>query len=168
MKAAIIFTAILLPVLMLPPGYSKDNRTAAGLNSKGMHELEAGNNSAAADFFTRAIELDPSVKYYHNNLAAAYIRMKDYAAAEKHLLIALNMDPGYTRALSNMAVVMFRTGRYSDAYNYYMLAKKSDPSYAEKRFERRKVLARLKELSAENPGDRNLKRIILYIESSEE
>ena len=153
---------------MLCPVSAAEHRTAAELNSLGMQELEAGNNTAAAVYFRQAIELEPAEKHYYNNMAAACIRTGDFASAEKYLLIALNMDPAYTRALSNMAVVMFRTGRYSEAYKYYNLAKKSDPGYAAQRFERKKVLLRLKELSAENPGDRNLKRIILYIESSEQ
>ncbi len=149
--------------------YAADRTVSAEeLNSMGMDKLRAGNNIAAAGYFRKAITVDPSRKIYYNNLAAAYIRLEDYYKAEGQLLTAIAIDPDYTKALSNMSYVMFKTGRYSEAYSYYLRAKNSDPSYTEKRFERGRVLARLREQSLQNPDDKNLKKIILYLESKGE
>lgn len=168
MKVAVIITALLVPVILLHPVFSKDRLNADALNSKGMHELSVGNNSAAAEYFRQAIAADPLKKNYYNNLAAAYIRMKDYYNAEQQLKTALAIDPYYTKALSNMSVVLFRTGRYREAYEYYKRAEKSDPAYTNDRFEKKRVLTRMKEQSRENPDDENLKRIILQLEASGE
>ena len=64
-----------------------------------------------------------------------------------------------------MSVVLFRTGRYREAYEYYLRAKKTDPAYTAERFEKKRVLAGIKEQSRMHPDDENLKRIILYMES---
>jgi len=164
----ILLSALLATVLFIHPVYSKNRVNADDLNRKGMQELAAGNNSSAAEYFRIAITADPSKKNYYNNLAASYMRMNDYNNAEQQLNIAIAIDPGYTKALSNMSVVLFKTGRYREAYEYYMRAKKTDPTYASERFEKHRVLARLKEQSKRNPDDHNLKKIILQIESGSE
>ena len=168
MKAADIFILFLVSVILLQPAYSKERLNADYLNSMGMQELSAGNNDTAAGYFRKAITADPSKKNYYNNLAAAYIRMNDYYDAEQQLAVALTIDPYYTKALSNMSVVLFKTGRYRESYEYYIRAKKSDPSYTTERFGKSRVLLRLKEESRRNPDDKNLKRIILQIESDGE
>lgn len=154
----------MISVFILHPVYSKEGVSAEELNSKGMQELSSGNNSAASVYFIKAIAADPSKKYFYNNLAASYMRNNDYDNAEQQLAKALKIDPDYTKALSNMSVVLFKTGRYRGAYEYYMRAKKSDPAYTAGRFERRKVLARLKEQSKKNPQDQNLKQMIRRLE----
>ena len=154
-----LFTASVQPL------YAGRMLSADVLNSKGMSELKAGNNYAAAEYFRKAITADPSKKNYYNNLAAAYMRMHDYYNAEQQLYLAISLDPGYTKALSNMSVVLFRTGRYREAYEYYLRAKKTDPAYTAERFEKKRVLAGIKEQSRMHPDDENLKRIILYMES---
>lgn len=166
MKAAVIITTLLIQIILLQPVYSKDRLNADALNSKGMHELSEGHNSAAAEYFRQAIAADPLKKNYYNNLAAACIRMKDYYSAELYLKTALAIDPDYTKALSNMSVVLFRTGRYREAYEYYKRAEKSNPAYTNDRFEKNRVLTRMKEQSRENPDDENLKRIIMQLEAS--
>lgn len=168
MKVFRLLTAFIVPVILLHPVYSEVRLSADELNNKGMHELSAGNNGAAAEYFRQAIAADPLKKNYYNNLAAACIRMKDYYSAEQHLKTALAIDPNYTKALSNMSVVLFKTGRYREAYKYYKRAEKTDPLYTNERFEKNRVLSRLKEESSRNPDDQNLKLIIRQIESGSE
>ncbi|NLV69065.1 MAG: tetratricopeptide repeat protein [Spirochaetes bacterium] len=168
MKTSVLFVLLILSMVRINPAYTSEKLNAEFLNSRGMHELEAGNNRGAAEYFLQAIKANPSKKNYYNNLAAAYIRISDFYSAEQQLSIAITIDPNYTKALSNMSVVMFRTGRYKEAYEYYKRAEQSDPSYTGERFEKKRVLARLKEESKRNPDDRNLKIIIRQIESSGE
>ena len=166
MKVRGLITALLVLLVLIQAAYSKRGLTADDLNNKGMQELLSGNNSSAAEYFRKAIIEDPSKKNYYNNLAASYMRMNDFYNAERQLHIAIAIDPVYTKALSNMSVVLFKTGRYRNAYEYYIRAKNSDPLYTAERFEKNKVLTRLKEESRRNPEDQNLKRIILQLESS--
>lgn len=126
--------------------------------------LENGDNESASLYFMRAIAVDPSNKYYFNNMAASLMRRGDYAGAEKFLLCAIEIDDSYTRALSNMAVTLFHLGRYLESYSYYIRSLRSDSGYTESRFEKGRVEAAIKKLSGDRPQDKNLKRILEYLE----
>lgn len=168
LKIAAPAVLLILALIRVNPAYTGERLNAESLNSKGMHELEAGNNRAAAEYFLQAIKSDPSKKNYYNNLAAAYIRIRDYSRAEQLLSMAITLDPNYAKALANMSVEMFRTGRYKKAYEYYKRAEQSDPAYTGERFRKKRVLARLKEEAKSNPDDHSLKIMIKQIESSGE
>lgn len=133
-----------------------------------MDELRINNPDKAAEYFTQAISVDSKQKHYHNNLAAAYIRLGDYTKAEEHLKKALELDGSYARALSNMAVTLFHQGRYMESYNYYLLTKKADSEYSKERFNRKRVSLYIKKLSAGKPEDTELKRIKDFVESNVE
>ncbi|PKL17784.1 MAG: hypothetical protein CVV49_09375 [Spirochaetae bacterium HGW-Spirochaetae-5] len=139
--------------------------SSSSLNQKGMEELRSNHPDKAAEYFAQAISIDPKQKHYHNNLAAAYMRLGEYAKAEEHLKISLELDGGYARALSNMSVTLFHLGRYSESYHYYLLTKKADSAYSEKRFEKKRVSSYIKKLSEGKPEDEDLKRIKDYMES---
>ncbi len=128
-------------------------------NQRGLDELRAGSPEKAAEFFTRAVESDPLKKHYHNNLAAAYIRLGEYSRAELSLKNSLKLDGSYAKALSNMSVVLFHLGRYRESYRYYLKSKSADRDYTEKRFEPGRVSSAVNKLSSEKPGDRDLRRI---------
>jgi len=134
-------------------------------NQKGMDELYAGHPDRAAEFFIKAIAIDPGKKHYYNNLASAYMRMGEYLKAEEHLKKSLQLDSNYARALSNMSVTLFYLGRYRESYNYYLLTKKADREYTEKRFEKNRVSSVIKKLSDEKPDDEDLKKIKEYMDS---
>lgn len=141
---------------------------SSSFNQKGMEELRNNNPGKAAEYFLRAISADSKQKHYHNNLAAAYMRLGEYARAEDHLKISLELDSGYARALSNMSVTLFHLGRYRESYKYYLLTKKADSEYSEKRFEKKRVSSYIKKLSDGKPEDSDLKKIREYMESDAE
>jgi len=130
-----------------------------------MEELRNNHPDKAAEYFVQAISIDPKQKHFHNNLAAAYMRLGEYAKAEEHLKISLELDGGYARALSNMSVTLFHLGRYRESYHYYLLTQKADSVYSEKRFEKKRVSSYIKKLSEGKPEDEELKRIKDYMES---
>ena len=159
----IIFSAVLL-LVSIPAG-AEDS---SSFNRKGMDELRANHPDKAVEFFLKAISIDPGQKHYHNNLAAAYMRMGEYSKAEEQLKLSLQLDSNYARALSNMSVTLFHLGRYRESYSYYQAAKKADSEYSKERFDRKRVSSFIKKLSDEKPDDEDLKKIKEYIESGEE
>lgn len=142
--------------------------SSSSLNQKGMEELRSNHPDKAAEYFLRAITVDSKQKHYHNNLAAAYMRLREYAKAEECLKKSIELDSGYARALSNMSVTLFHLGRYRESYHYYLLTKKADSEYSEKRFEKKRVSLYIKKLSEVKPEDTELKKIKEYMESDAE
>jgi Tfp pilus assembly protein PilF len=130
-----------------------------------MDELRGNNPAKAAEFFLKAIAIDPGRKHFYNNLAAAYMRMGEYSKAEEYLKISLSLDSNYARALSNMSVTLFHLGRYKESYKYYLLTKKADREYSEKRFEKKRVSSFINRLSEDKPEDEDLKKIKEYMQS---
>jgi tetratricopeptide (TPR) repeat protein len=160
--AAVFFAGLISSVYSAVPG------DHAGLNRKGLEQLEQNSPGRAAVFFLRAISADPSRKHYYNNLGSAYIRMGEYAKAEENLKKALALDANYARALSNMSVALFHLRRYRESYHYYQLAKKADSGYAGERFEKKKVASFIRKLSASRPSDDELKKINEYMDSGKD
>ena len=158
-------TAFLLAVLItLPAASAAERESAPELNKKGLYFLENGDPASASRYFIRAISIDPSNKYYCNNMGASLMRRGDYAAAEKFLQHAIALDPYYARALSNMSVALFHLGRYRESYGYYLRSKKTDSGYTESRFERGRVEKVIRGLSRKSPGDSRLKKILEHLE----
>jgi tetratricopeptide (TPR) repeat protein len=136
---------------------------AGALNISGMKELSKGNYERAEVFFKMALKRDPMQKHYYNNLAVSLMKMSRYDEAEKYLLVSISMEPDYTKALANMAVLLFHQRRYIESYRYYSRSKSSDPFYADERFKRERVERKLKDLSAENPDNEDIKGILEYL-----
>lgn len=149
-------------VVLCQPAAAADS---AALNQKGMNELHDNHPERAVEFFIRAIAAGPANKHYYNNLAAAYIRIGEYAKAEEQLKISIHIDGNYAKALSNMSLTLFRLGRYREAYTYYRLSKKADSEYTETRFDKKKVSSVIKKSSEEKPADGELKKIKEYIDT---
>jgi tetratricopeptide (TPR) repeat protein len=64
-----------------------------GIAAAGKEQTET-----AADYFSRAVELDPEKAYYHYNYALALGRLGFADAAERHLVEALRIMPQFTQA----------------------------------------------------------------------
>ncbi len=139
---------------------------ARAFNISGMKELSRGNHERAEEFFKMALKRDPMQKHYYNNLAVSLIKRSRYDEAEKYLHVSISMDSNYTKALANMAVLLFHQRRYIESYRYYIRSKGSDPLYADERFKRERVVRKLKDISAENPGDDDIKGILEYLEKN--
>ena len=135
-------------------------------NQRGLDELQIGNLEAATGFFLKAISIDSSQKHYYNNLAAAYIRLCEYAKAEENLKKSLSIDANYVKALANMSVTLFYLGRYRESYVYYIKSKRIDNKYIEERFDKGRVSSSIKKMSLERPDDKELNKIQKYLDSN--
>ncbi len=144
----------------LPANISKD---AAALNKHGHRLFVNGEYAKAKNYFEKAIKVDPSVKYYHNNLSVVYMNQGKYNSAYNQLKIAIALDCQYVKALSNMAITCFHLFKFREAYTYYQKARAVDETYTGNRFQKAKVIKHVERLYAENPDDKRLSSILEYL-----
>lgn len=143
------------------PGFAdvSDVKTAAHvgsdvtLNEDGLVLLARKDYRGAEERFMRAIAANPLNKYYYNNMAVAYMNLKNYESAYRYLQTAISMDSAYVKALSNMAIVCFHRFRLREAYDYYRRAKRLDEAYVNNRFDRDLVTRTIEQKKRENPGN---------------
>ena len=60
-------------------------------------EFKAGNYSAAASLYSKAVELDPGEVTYPANRANVYLKMKKWEDAEKDCDDALKINPKFAK-----------------------------------------------------------------------
>ncbi len=108
------------------------------LHLLGVIEHQCGNHAAAAALIREAIGLETGLPAYHNNLAAALIALKDFAAGLESARRALALAPDYIHARNNIAAghywrarVAQDEHRYLDAAADYRAALAVDPAHAE-------------------------------------
>jgi Flp pilus assembly protein TadD len=136
-------------------------------NKAGMELLANRDFPGAAARFQLAITLDPSVKFYHNNIAVACMNQGLYLQAAAHLERALSLDGHYARALTNMAISRFHLSEYRGAYHYYRKAVAADRAYTGERFNLAKVILGMEKLQRDNPDDEKLKVILRRVRDLE-
>jgi tetratricopeptide (TPR) repeat protein len=96
--------------------------TAAERNAKGVELFRTGLYREAAEEFTGAVELEPGMSVYHNNLALAYAGLDDTRAAKEHLKEALKLRPEYPEALNNLGALLARDGKDREAVKMFTKA----------------------------------------------
>lgn len=144
-----------------------DVRNARMHNYAGVDHLAKKDFAAARILFLRAIDLDATVKFYHNNIAVACMNLGMYREAVVHLEKAINLDQNYARALSNMAICCFHLAEYRKAYGFYRRASTADRPYMEERFSLAKVITGMEKIHRENPDNTALKSIIREVKGLE-
>jgi len=154
---------IILTLFFFTNAFSADRLSS--FNNKGLESLRGGLYESAVMFFTKAIDSNRALDYLYNNRAAAYMKLKKYDQAKKDLEKSISLNPNNVKALSNMAIVMFHLKNYVKSYYYYSHVKKIAPSYTSKRFEKKRVKAKLKKMSENDPENSDLKKIIRRMES---
>lgn len=133
------------------------------LNITGYRMLIEKRYPEAESYFLLAAQKNPASKHYHNNLAVAYMNQGKYREAYSRLQIAIALDGSYVRALSNMAVTCFHLFKFREAYTYYRKVIGIDKAYAQDRFERKRVMDRIRYLEKENPDNRELYFILQHL-----
>ena len=136
-------------------------------NQAGIELLAKRDFPGAVTRFQQAITLDPSVKFYYNNIAVACMNQGLYHQAAAHLERALSLDGHYPRALTNMAICRFHLSEYRGAYHYYRRAVAADRAYTGERFNLAKVIVGMEKLQRDNPDDEKLKVILRRVRDLE-
>lgn len=72
-------------------------------NIKGLEYYYSGDAKQAANYFIKAIELEPKSPILYNNLALCYMKMNDYSNAKKSLNKASWIDKNFSLTYINLA-----------------------------------------------------------------
>ncbi|THH16088.1 hypothetical protein EW146_g4502 [Bondarzewia mesenterica] len=102
----------------------QEDRTklAASLKLKGNNSYQSRKFSAAADYYTRAIEVSPKPEpVFYSNRAACYINMSPpkYEQVVEDCDEALKLDSRYVKALNRRATALEALSRYDESLRDY-------------------------------------------------
>ncbi|MCC7081711.1 MAG: PEP-CTERM system TPR-repeat protein PrsT [Burkholderiales bacterium] len=96
----------------------------------GNRHYAAGRYEAAVEQFQRVIESDPQNALAHNNLASAYLKLRDSraleAAQKAHALL-----PDHASILDTLGLALMRAGRTEKALEMHKMAAAREPDSAE-------------------------------------
>ncbi|KAG7232536.1 hypothetical protein INR49_008408 [Caranx melampygus] len=86
-----------------PNSISEEQRAEAErLKTDGNDQMKVENFSAAVEFYSKAITLNPQNAVYYCNRAAAYSKLGNYAGAVQDCEQAISIDPNYSKAYGRM------------------------------------------------------------------
>uniref|UniRef100_A0A9J8BIM0 Small glutamine-rich tetratricopeptide repeat-containing protein alpha n=1 Tax=Cyprinus carpio carpio TaxID=630221 RepID=A0A9J8BIM0_CYPCA len=100
---------------------------AERLKTDGNDQMKVENFSAAVEFYSKAIQLNPQNAVYYCNRAAAYSKLGNYAGAVQDCEQAIGIDPNYSKAYGRMGLALASLNKYSEAVSYYKKALELDP-----------------------------------------
>ncbi|XP_051768936.1 small glutamine-rich tetratricopeptide repeat-containing protein alpha isoform X1 [Ctenopharyngodon idella] len=100
---------------------------AEHLKTDGNNQMKVENFSAAVEFYSKAIQLNPQNAVYYCNRAAAYSKLGNYAGAVQDCERAIGIDPNYSKAYGRMGLALASLNKYSEAVSYYQKALELDP-----------------------------------------
>ncbi|ROL01532.1 Small glutamine-rich tetratricopeptide repeat-containing protein alpha [Anabarilius grahami] len=80
---------------------------AEHLKTDGNNQMKVENFSAAVEFYSKAIQLNPQNAVYYCNRAAAYSKLGNYAGAVQDCERAIGIDPNYSKAYGRMGGQQF-------------------------------------------------------------
>lgn len=85
---------------------------------------------AALDYFSQAIEADPTFVKAYNYRGAAYVQLKQWQKALEDFSLALRLDDKYAVAMSNRGICLLNMGRAEEAKIQFDLALLENPGLA--------------------------------------
>jgi Flp pilus assembly protein TadD len=110
--------------------------------SRGVELLRSGQFGEAEGVFRALVEAQPKVAEFHQNLAYAYARQKDWAHAEESYRQALSLKPGDSTLTVALAGVYEDGGEVDKALDLLNQAAASNPGDSKVQFERGIVFLR--------------------------
>lgn len=111
------------------------------LDFRGGEALAAGNWAAAADFFDRALALDPDRANLRHRLGTALWRMGDARGAEAAFERIIEVTPEYSEAHFNLAMILAQTDRLGAAIERLRTVLGRKPGYLGARLALARLLA---------------------------
>lgn len=100
---------------------------AERLKSDGNDQMKVENFSAAVEFYSKAIAINPQNAVYYCNRAAAYSKLGNYAGAVQDCEQAISIDPNYSKAYGRMGLALASLNKHTEAVSYYKKALELDP-----------------------------------------
>eukprot|EP01012_Entosiphon_sulcatum_P029009 TRINITY_DN3523_c0_g1_i2.p1 TRINITY_DN3523_c0_g1~~TRINITY_DN3523_c0_g1_i2.p1 ORF type:complete len:266 (-),score=53.28 TRINITY_DN3523_c0_g1_i2:31-828(-) len=89
--------------------------------------MTAGQYREATNYYTKAIELEPTNHIFFANRAAAYTHLKEYKKAIDDCERSVALDANYSKAYSRLGTALFYEGSYARAVENYQRAVDLDP-----------------------------------------
>lgn len=114
----------------------EDKQKAEELKAQGNKAIGAKEYPAAIDFYTQAIELNPTNAIYLSNRAAAYSSSGAHDKAVDDANAAIKVDPSYTKGYSRLGFALYSLGDAEgalEAYSNGLKLEGDSPSDAMKR-----------------------------------
>ncbi|XP_072338302.1 small glutamine-rich tetratricopeptide repeat-containing protein alpha-like isoform X1 [Scyliorhinus torazame] len=105
----------------------EDLSKAEQLKTEGNEQMKVENYQSAVDYYSKAIELNPSNAVYYCNRAAALSKLGNYTGAVQDCEKAIAFDPSYSKAYGRMGLALASLNKYSEAVDYYKKALELDP-----------------------------------------
>ncbi|XP_068175955.1 small glutamine-rich tetratricopeptide repeat-containing protein alpha [Antennarius striatus] len=107
---------------------SEEQRVEAEtLKTEGNDQMKVENFSAAVEFYSKAIAINPDNAVYYCNRAAAYSKLGNYAGAVQDCEQAIGIDPNYSKAYGRMGLALASLNKHTEAVGYYKKALELDP-----------------------------------------
>jgi len=111
------------PVVVQPPLSPEEYK------AKGNDLYKAGDFVGAHEFYTKAINLNPSNAIYYCNRAETSRKLGHFDAVVKDCKEAIGIDPLYTKAYVRLGFALVKLGRYKEAIDdAYSIAADLDPT----------------------------------------
>lgn len=76
--------------------------------------FQAGNVPSACAHLEKALRIYPNFVEAHNNLAGAYVYMREYERAAEQLRLVIAINPNVDVPYNNLSFALFSLGRYSE------------------------------------------------------
>ncbi|GBD95714.1 MAG TPA: tetratricopeptide repeat protein [Nitrospirae bacterium] len=102
---------------------------ADALHLLGVTAYQRGNNKQAVENIERAITINPSVSFYHNNLGNAFMSLNENDKALQCFKEALRLKPDNVEACNNLGNTLRKQGKNKEALVQYIKAVEMDPDY---------------------------------------
>uniref|UniRef100_A0A3Q3W6H7 Small glutamine-rich tetratricopeptide repeat-containing protein alpha n=1 Tax=Mola mola TaxID=94237 RepID=A0A3Q3W6H7_MOLML len=100
---------------------------AEALKTDGNDQMKVENFSAAVEFYSKAIAINPHNAVYYCNRAAAHSKLGNYAGAVQDCEQAISIDPNYSKAYGRMGLALASLSKHTEAASYYKKALELDP-----------------------------------------
>ena len=101
------------------------------LHLLGVIASQMGRHEVAVEYIERAIRLQGSAAFFHNNLGEAYRALRRNPEAVACYRRALELRPGFAEAHSNLGVALKDQGKLDEAVACYRRALELRPDFAE-------------------------------------
>ncbi|CAH1905146.1 conserved hypothetical protein [Candidatus Nitrotoga sp. HW29] len=106
-------------------------QNAVALQYSGVIAYQSGLHETALKLIEQAIQIQPSIPDFHNNLGLVYQAIGDHKRAVGCYRQAIALNTNYVEAYNNLGLILEATGRPAEAVTYYESAIALRPDFAQ-------------------------------------
>ena len=144
---------------------STGNPTVDNYYKVGYNHFKAGDWANAAEYFTKAIELQPDNFNLYNRRGICYIKLQNYEKSIVDYTIAISLQPDNETLYSNRADAYYKAGEYAKAAEDYTKYLSFSPNVSGYLFKRGRCYYELKNY---NEAISDLTKMIQMVENRSE